>query len=209
MILGYNTGVGNQKVDRGATGIAHGLSKSDRRLTMQDHTSNAPALKVCPGCGESQPLSEYYLSRNGRYSHRCRACSLAHSRAYHRANRERRVEQIREYRESHREELSEAERARRADPAYQAKCAAELKEWRENNREHVAAYNRSQQVKARTAVNKAVARGDLPHPTALVCVQCEEAQAQHYHHYAGYGSEDWFKIIPLCTVCHGREHRVN
>lgn len=177
--------------------------------TMSDHTLQQSALKVCSKCGESKPLADFYLSKNGYYSSACRDCSNAASRAYHHAHREERIKKISEYQLGNKEKLAATERERRADPAYREKCSVELKEWRERNQEHVAAYNRSQQVKARSAVNKAVLRGALPPANTMVCEGCDEALAMQYHHTDGYEREHWFDITPLCTECHGREHRVN
>lgn len=178
--------------------------------TMPDHTPQPSALKVCSKCGESKPLSEFTKRSANKDGLRetCKPCSRAISREYHYANRESRLAQITEYRLANKEKLAETERARRADPAYREKCSVDLKEWRENNRDHVAAYNRSLPVRARSAVNTAVRKGQLPPPDTMVCDSCDEALADHYHHVHGYEPEHWLNVIALCTECHGREHRV-
>lgn len=55
------------------------------------------------------------------------------------------------------------------------------------------------------AVNRAVLHGKIPRVSSLKCDKCGNS-AQHYHHYNGYEKEHWFDIIPLCTICHGKEH---
>jgi len=168
-----------------------------------------PEFKFCSICQETKPLTDFYQPKDRRASAHCKACGNAVSRAYHLANREKRLDQISEYRAANKEKLSEAERLRRADPAYREQCSAELKEWRERNKEYVAAYNRSMQVKARNRVNKLILSGKLPRPDILICAHCAATQAQHYHHYAGYEHDNWLDVIALCTECHGKAHRLD
>lgn len=177
------------------------------------YDASPPGFKTCAKCKEVKPVSDFYQTKSGpragEYHTYCSDCQRADCREYHEINRDRRRADIAEYRRQNKEELSRKERERRADPVYREKRKEALRQWRELNSEHVAIYNRSQQAKARAAVNKAVLRGDLPHATTQVCTLCEEASAKEYHHYAGYEPENWYEVIPLCTVCHGREHRVN
>lgn len=166
-------------------------------------------FKTCAQCVSVKPLSDYYQDKHGKYSSHCIDCNRSIGREYHYANKQKRLPQMAEYRHANKEQLSAKERERRADPAYREKVAQELKQWREQNRDYIAAYNRSLPAKARGAVNKAVRSGKLPPPDTMVCDSCDEALAAHYHHFNGYEREHWFDIEPLCTECHGREHRVS
>jgi hypothetical protein len=60
--------------------------------------------------------------------------------------------------------------------------------------------------KAHVAVRRAIARGDLPPATAMVCERCQEAQAAHWHHDMGYAEEYHLHVIALCKSCHGKAH---
>lgn len=168
-----------------------------------------PGYKTCSACGNVKPSSEYYALRRGGLSPSCKSCGRDVSTRYHHENRDDRLKKIAEYQRRNKEQLAARERARRGDPAYREKRAHMLRGWRERNREYVITYNRSPQVKARMAVNNAVRRGELPHVSTMTCIRCEEAQAKEYHHYAGYEQENWYRVIPLCTECHGREHRAD
>ena len=165
--------------------------------------------KTCAECEKVKPIEDYYLHATGRRESYCKECARAFGREQYHADHEAMKARNNAYRQRNKEELSAKERERRADPAYREQCAQELKEWRSRNREHVAAYNRSPQVNARSAVNKAVRSGKLPPAWAMVCGICQEAQGAEYHHYNGYEPEHWFDVEVTCTECHGREHRVD
>lgn len=87
--MGYNTGVVNRKVDRGATGIAHGLSSRTGGTVTMTHSTRTPSFPanlsdyapwvsthglVAPygecqcGCGEDAPLSK---ANDSRWGHSC------------------------------------------------------------------------------------------------------------------------------------------
>lgn len=165
-------------------------------------------FKTCTRCGKVKPLSEFY-SGGSKVASCCIACNREKCRAYHHANREKRLAQIAAYQRANKEDLRHKDRLRRMDAEYQVKKAARLKRWREKNRHHVAAYNRSVEVKARSATNRAVRSGDLPPASTMVCAICQEALAAHWHHHNGYDPEHWLDVQAVCTVCHGREHRVD
>jgi hypothetical protein len=59
---------------------------------------------------------------------------------------------------------------------------------------------------AQKAVYRAISEGRLRPATHFVCVKCRVQQAQHYHHYLGYGGENWLDIVPLCIACHSKVH---
>lgn len=54
---------------------------------------------------------------------------------------------------------------------------------------------------ARQLVNEAVQRGKIPAARQLACVRCGQPAAE-YHHWRGYGFEDWLNVVPVCRPCH-------
>lgn len=54
-------------------------------------------LKQCTKCGETKPTSEFYKQRGKYLRPNCKSCENKRSRAYHHANRDKRVKQISEY----------------------------------------------------------------------------------------------------------------
>lgn len=180
----YNTGVVNQIVDRGATGIAHGLSNSiGGAITMSHSIPNQSALKVCPNCKEVKSNSHFGIRKTGRDAGQRRSWCKSCEAAYKRANRSRYAEHETTRRATNREE-------------YNAYMVA----WRAANPETRAAHN---------AVNNAVVRGDLPPAATMVCAICDQAQAAHWHHPNGYEEAHWLDIEPVCRLCHEKEHHAN
>lgn len=53
---------------------------------------------------------------------------------------------------------------------------------------------------ARSAVRRAIQRGQLPHPTSLVCFFCKNP-ANEYHHWS-YKKEHQLQVIPVDQLCH-------
>lgn len=164
-------------------------------------------MKTCSRCGEEKPLDDYYLSKNGRYSHLCKRCSNEKSREYHSANREKRKEQMASYRSENRESLYSKERERMQSAEHRNNRRQHVHSWRERNREHVRQYNQSLPIKARSFLNKHVAKGGFPPANTMVCDVCQESLANHYHHYQGYEKDNWLVVKAVCTECHGKEHR--
>lgn len=176
----YNTGVVNRKVDHGTTGIARGLSKSDRRLTMDHSTLPLFARKVCIACGDSKPLSEFHKGNgNDGLRFACKACTNAQNRGIYYENRDAHLEAKRRYREQNPDN-------RRAT----------LKKHTENH---------LMQRRAHYAVNRAIANGKLLPACECACAHCG-VQAETLHHWS-YEREHWLDVIPLCRACHGKEHR--
>jgi hypothetical protein len=167
-----------------------------------------PGFKVCSLCQETKPVAEFYSLKGGKANWSCVPCAREHARAFWIDNRDELRRRGRQYQRENKEILRAKERERRADPDFRKKASIRLKDWRERNKGYVASYNRTQQVKARNRVNKVILSGKLPRPDTLICDHCHEVMASHYHHYAGYERENWLKIIPLCTACHGKAHRL-
>lgn len=66
--------------------------------------------------------------------------------------------------------------------------------------------------RARRLVNVEVRTGRRPNPNDLHCVKCGHKgpdRRHEYHHHCGYAPERVFDVMPLCSKCHGREHRKN
>lgn len=99
-----------------------------------------------------------------------------------------------------------------------------LKQWKreyrksDTYREYVKTYNQNEKAKkiekerrktiaviARSEVNKAVGRKEIPHISTQKCVVCGN-QAENYHHHLGYDPEHWLDVIPVCVICHGDLH---
>lgn len=55
-------------------------------------------------------------------------------------------------------------------------------------------------ARARTTVNRAVAKGRLPKVSTQICAHCG-LSAQNYHHWS-YEKEHWLDVVPLCIPCH-------
>lgn len=180
-ILGYNILDVNRKVDRGATPIAHGLSKfCIGELTVNYSTLPLFARKVCNICGESKPLSEFHKG-NGPDGLRqaCKPCINAQNRGIYQKNHDSHLEAKRRYRRENPE-------ARRAT----------VIQHEERHAEKRAAYH---------AVWRAIKKGKMLPPSACRCARCQ-SPAEIYHHHS-YEPQFWFDVTPLCRACHGEEHR--
>lgn len=153
---------------------------------MNHSIPNSSALKVCLKCGESKPVSEFSKNRNRKDGLQayCKACQSAHRHARYWGDAE--------YREKQREQW----RAYRSRPEIQQKKV----EW-DKSRGY-----QTDTVRARVAVGTAVRRGKLPPVSTMVCVVCDEAQAEQWHHHNGYEKEHWLDVVPVCRECHGKEH---
>lgn len=62
---------------------------------------------------------------------------------------------------------------------------------------------------ARSKVNHAVQKGNIPKPNDLPCTDCghiwTDGERRHeYDHARGYESESHFDIEPVCTLCHAK-----
>lgn len=61
-------------------------------------------------------------------------------------------------------------------------------------------------IKAANAVNHAIVSHKIPRPDVQLCHYCYKRRAKEYHHYFGYEPIDWFKIRPVCRICHRKIH---
>lgn len=167
---------------------------------MTHSTPHSSALKTCTKCGETKPLTEFYMIhsgiRAGRYHARCRKCQSVHEARYRAKNKERIREKDRRYHQGNRQRA--AERTRK---------------WRDQNREkrreissRYAAKHGDRRL-AHGAVNDAVRRGNFPPAWTMVCEYCQEAQAAHWHHHKGYDREVALDVVAVCKDCHTEAHR--
>lgn len=65
----------------------------------------------------------------------------------------------------------------------------------------------STKVRARSEVNKAVKRGDLPRPADLPCTDCGQVwrvdlPRHEYDHPRGYDKDHQLDVQPVCKRCH-------
>jgi hypothetical protein len=117
----------------------------------------------------------------------------AHDAAYYAENRERiRSRQNARYVE-HRDEILTKQRAYHRTPAGRAV------QHRSAARQRAA---HPEQIKARDAVNHAIAAGRL---TRDPCERCGNPET-HGHHHLGYAPEHQLDVIWLCHSHHAREH---
>lgn len=159
-------------------------------------------MKCCSHCKQEFPATTDYFNRNkstidGLF-HWCKKCKAASDKKY------RNTEQGKNTRNRNRktEKAKNSQRIRSRRFAKTSKghdhAIKSAKQARENHPER---------YRARKEVYKAIQRKEIPPAKMLLCQQCG-AQARHYHHFKGYEPEHWFDIVPLCLVCHTKEHEI-
>lgn len=152
--------------------------------------------KVCTNCGEAKPLDAFWLDKNGAQGRQsqCAECLREKQKRHYRKNgpvaremnrrnadrdRERRRAQHRKSHHKHRAARNAYSKARRDTP----------------------------KGRARRAVRDAVRRGHLIKPASCErCGQATERRLLHGHHH------DYDKPLEvewLCSICHGKEHRID
>lgn len=96
---------------------------------------NDSTMKHCSKCGVLKPLSEFHKNKNfpDGHQYKCKECARQTAREHHRANREKHLEQMKEYAAKHKEELTE---------------------WRKNNREKLNQINSRYYYKHRSRLAK-------------------------------------------------------
>ena len=158
------------------------------------------ATKTCKGCGEIKPFEEFRAEskmRDGR-TNRCKECTRAQTRAWNRANPERKAQASLGW--------------RRANPEKQA---ALTRAWEAENWERVletAERSRKrypEKYRARTALNHAVQDGTVTRPDR--CERCNSRGKPfsdgrspiqgHHHDYTKPLEVEW-----LCHDCHVDRH---
>ena len=163
--------------------------------------------KTCTKCGQDKPLEEFARAKQGLYNRysQCKACKRVMKKEWHARNREAENQKSRTYRALNRPLLVNA--SRRKYRANQAAMVLEARERYKDNRGGRGARRNPEQHRAHVAVSRMVKRGQFPPVYTMVCDKCGEAQAAHWHHHRGYVGDAKLDVIPLCTLCHGEEHR--
>lgn len=167
-------------------------------------------VKACSKCGEIKPLSEYHKDKrnmDGLYGH-CKSCHYAMTQAY--SHTEKGKESIsRSAKENYKERGGrEKSRIRNAKPESierraeyrQTEAGREAQKRKDEKRRR----ENFQQIKAKNAVNHAVAAGVLPSVHTQKCARCGN-QADEYHHIS-YAEEDFLRVTPLCKSCHAKTY---
>ena len=177
--------------------------------------------RTCLKCGKSKPVSAFRPDKQSQDGllRRCRECVTASVRRYRQGpGREITKARIKRYSSSSHGKLRISARdrkRRREDAAYRDKKLAYGKRYlateagriihRLGSYRHRAKH--PDRCKARMAVNRAVQKGRIVHPSTLNCVTCG-AQAVEYHHHKGYAPANKFEVIALCLYCHGKTNRI-
>lgn len=151
-----------------------------------------PTTKRCSQCKEEKSTSEFTRSGKAKDGLRwhCKGCE------HERYLKDRESKQARR-REKY-----------RTDPVFKARMIKEETEWKARQ-DALPLFAELVKLKkaARRCVHSAVRRGRLPRVTTLICVECGERQAEHYHHYKGYAVEHRLDVVAVCARCHGLERR--
>lgn len=172
----------------------------------------AAGEKKCSKCGETKPLSEYHAdkrNKDGLYGH-CKSCHYSMTHAYETSERGREVVSKSKRKAYYERGGRERDRYKNARESARLKRAEYLKT--EAGREAVKRKDKRrwlfhpEKIRAKSAVNKAVASGALPPVTTLICATpgCEN-QAMEYHHES-YAEENFLRVIPLCKKHHAETY---
>lgn len=153
----------------------------------------------CITCQENKPASEFDKDKRAKSGHtnKCKACRREYLRVYMKNKRAtdpkyKLTQQV--------YDAKEASRLRRL-----AYAQTEAGKQARNKASNKCRRNNLRKVAARQAVHRAVARGDMPAATTLLC-KCGKAATQ-YHHHISYLKEHELSVIPTCTKCHSKLHR--
>lgn len=186
----------------------------------------------CPHGEDAQPVSEFYKDRSMRsgLTSRCKTCYAIYRKSESAKAARKRYNEgptakayAAYYVESGRKEevhrkwyAATHEERRKKQYVYNnsERGAASRRrhrqtaKWRKNH--YADAEKRKKEfperTKARQAVQGAVRHSRMVRSSTLICTECNENQAELYHHYLGYEKEHWFDVEPLCRKCHGKEH---
>jgi hypothetical protein len=84
------------------------------------------------------------------------------------------------------------------------KIKKSYKQWSRNNQEKLRQIRERypERNKARSAVGRAIRKGQLHPAKNFICFQCHVNQASQYHHWKGYDPVHWLDVVPLCLACH-------
>lgn len=153
-------------------------------------------MKPCKKCGETKPLTEFYINAQLRDGHvnTCKTCWTAKGREYHAKpeNKERKRVRQREYRSKPEKKTMEltAEKLWRTNPVNRAKLTEKQREYRQRH---------ADKYRAHRLVGYAVKTGRLAKKPCCVCG--DEAEA-HHDDYSQPLAVQW-----LCRYHHVQAHR--
>jgi len=180
--------------------------------------------KQCTACKEIKPISEFHKDRSRKdgLQRKCKICRKAYDqtekgkavRQVYQQSEQGKVVRFRylqsEKGKAYQKRYWQSEKCKATQKRYEQtdKCKAARKAYRQSEKGRAAQKRHDlkqkakypEQIKARNAVNHAIAAGKLPHPDTLQC-SCGE-QAKHYHHHKGYEPEHWLDVVPACLECH-------
>lgn len=182
---------------------------------------DAIQTKTCSKCKQIKQVSEYFRDRSHKdgLANWCKICRGCDSSRYKKTPKAKK----------RRKELAQRAESKRKQAAWQRKYYQTPtrqhweKQYRHNPKRKAVVkrysqsskgkfrvkryrYNNPDPIKARTAVDTAVRRGNLPRAKTLRCSYCGN-QAKQYHHYLGYAQDHWIDVIPLCKMCHKVAHQ--
>lgn len=163
-------------------------------------SQTAQTVKTCTGCHLPKTPECFYRNPLGRLGvgSRCRDCERKKSEAMTAAGA-RKTPEHRAYMRLKNQQFHEK------NPAYAQR--PEVRERMRDNERRYAKRNREKRV-GKYTVNNLIRAGHLPKAGAMGCVRCGEG-AEHWHHSVGYSPDFILCVIPLCTLCHNREHHLD
>lgn len=160
--------------------------------------------KVCSICQETKLISEFYLRKSGpragEYFSRCRPCAVVavlQSRAKNP-----------NYRKENRLRMRERHVQNRAPITSRNQVNYERRAEKRRESARKARIKNPMRSQAHSTVKRAIKRGVLPPAWTMVCAMCQEAQSADWHHPNGYDEQHLLDVIPLCSECHGKVHRI-
>lgn len=173
-------------------------------------------IKRCSICKNYKNINEFPhdRSRKGGHSYKCKKCAYPLVYAYQKTDRGRLVNNLAKKKYRGTKKGIETEKIYAKSNADKSRRYARKWQKSEKGKEAIKIYARkrrkdpSEIIKniARDKVKYAVRKGVIPRAKSLNCRHCIK-RAIHYHHEKGYEKENWFKIIPLCKMCHVKIHR--
>jgi hypothetical protein len=137
-------------------------------------------LKRCCTCKQPKPTTEFRRHRSTKdgFDRHCKDCRKKWDANLRRSQKHQ--DYMRDWRSRNQGRLNEAS-----------------SRWYERNKDTLA-------VRARQAVNNAIAAGTLVRARNLLC-DCG-SQAEEYHHHKGYEPENHLVVTPICVTCHRNLH---
>lgn len=169
-------------------------------------------MKTCRICKQTKPLSEFYKDKHRKDGHRsnCKICCSKYQKSDKGKVVQKRYEQS-EKNKTNKKTYQATEKSRKSHRIaifkYDHSNKGRICQSRhrrtdifKNTQSKYRKYN-FQKLKARSSVNVAIKKGELPRPNTLLCNYCPN-QAEDYHHHKGYAPEYWLDVIPVCKKCH-------